>query len=139
MFTEDIKNIKSTKKELREFGLTMGIVLFIIVAVMTLLLKKPINYYFVIVATFFIALGLVLPKVLKPLQKGWMTFSIVIGFFMSRVILTILFYLVLTPIGLLMKIFGKDILDERIDKTKTSYWQDVEDKVKAKESYENQY
>jgi len=139
MFIEDIKNIKSGKKELREFGLTIGIALFIIVFVMTFFLKKSVNYYFVGTAVIFIVFGFFLPKVLKPFQKVWMTFSVVMGFFMSRVVLTVLFYLVLSPIGLLMKIFGKDVLDQRIDETKDSYWQDIDGKVKPRESYENQY
>ena len=61
------------------------------------------------------------------------------GFFVSRVILFVLFYVVLTPMGLIARLLGKDILDQKIDKSKKSYWQDREGAAKTKESYENQY
>jgi len=137
MFSEEIKNIKSGKKELREFGLTIGIILVILGSV-ALWRSKPIFPYFLSVGIIFVTLGLASPNILKPFQRAWMTFSIIIGFFMSRLILTILFYLVITPIGTLAKIFGKDILDQRIDRKSESYWKERTVTVK-KESYENQY
>ena len=82
--------------------------------------------------------GVVAPQVLKPLQKAWMAFSVIIGFFMSRLILAILFFGVITPIGLLMKLFRQDILGQRIEKSISSYWRE-RPAAKAKESYENQY
>ena len=58
---------------------------------------------------------------------------------MSRIILTALFYVGVTPIGIIMRIFGKDMLDEKIDKKRSSYWHDRSAEVKDKKSYENQY
>jgi hypothetical protein len=80
-----------------------------------------------------------MPKTLKPLQKAWMASALVIGFVMSRLILGILFYLVMTPIGLLMKLFGKDLLDERLEKEKASYWIERGKDAIAAESYEKQF
>ena len=68
-----------------------------------------------------------------------MGFSVVMGFFMSRVILFILFYAVLTPISFITRIFGKDILDQRIDKKAKSYWHGRLAEDKDAKSYENQY
>jgi hypothetical protein len=68
-----------------------------------------------------------------------MGLGIVLGFFVSRIILSIIFFGVITPIGLLMKLFGKDILDERIEKGKASYWHQRPDARRPKTSYENQY
>ena len=68
-----------------------------------------------------------------------MALAIIIGFFMSRLLLTLLFYGVMTPIGLAMKLFGKDTLDERIEKGKASYWQELPTGRKVKEHYERQY
>ena len=135
---EEIKDIKSTKKELREFGLTIGIILVILGAV-ALWRGKPIAPYFLGVGALFIIFGLVLWRLLKPLQKVWMSFSIVLGFFVSRFILTVLFYGTITPISFVMKLLGKDILDEHIDKTRTSYWHEIDTEKKDKKSYENQY
>ena len=135
---EEIKDIKSGKKELREFGLTIGIILVILGSI-ALWRNKAFYPYFLAPGALFILSGLTLPGILKPLQKAWMAFSIVIGFFVSRIILTVLFYLAVTPIGLIMKIFAKDLLDQRIDKNKPSYWHDLSAEPKTKESYENQY
>ena len=136
---EELKKIKSGKKELREFGITIGIVLILITLIALFFFKKPFNIKLLIIAGFFIGFGVFFPIVLKPLQKIWMGFSIIIGFFMSRVILSILFFLVLTPIGLIMRLFGKDILDQKLDKTADTYWHDVKDGIRPKESYEKQY
>ena len=138
MFFEEIKDIKSGKKQLREFGLTMGIILVILGAI-ALWRGKPVYLYLLVASGIFIGFGLGFPKPLKPIHKIWMSFSIIIGFFVSRLILSVLFYAVLTPIGLIMRIFGRDILDQRIDKNKHSYWQEVKDGIKSRESYENQY
>lgn len=138
MFFEEIKDIKSGKNQLREFGLTIGIILVILGAI-ALWRGKPVYLHLLVAAGIFIGFGLGFPKPLKPIHKIWMSFSIIIGFFVSRLILSVLFYAVLTPIGLIMRIFGKDILDQRIDKNKHSYWQEVKAGIKSRESYENQY
>ena len=135
---EEIKDIKSGKKELREFGLTIGIIL-VILGALALWRGKPVSAYFLIGGAAFITLGLLLPRPLKPLQKAWMGFSVVIGFFVSRIILFVLFYAVLTPIGLIARLVGKDVLDQRLDRKSASYWREKEPAVKTKESYENQY
>ena len=135
---EEIKDIKRGKKELREFGLTIGIILVILGSV-ALWRGKAIFPYFLGVGVTFITLGIFSPGALKRLQKIWMGFSIILGFFMSRIILTALFYVGITPIGIIMRIFGKDMLDEKIDKKRSSYWHDRSAEVKDKKSYENQY
>jgi len=134
----ELKNIKSTKKELKEFGLTIGIILSVLGGI-GLWRGKPVGPYFLGAGIIFITLGLTLPRILKPLQKVWMGFSVVMGFFMSRVILFILFYAVLTPISFATRIFGKDILDEKLDKEAKSYWHERLAEVKDAKSYENQY
>jgi len=135
---EDIKNIKSTKKELREFGLTIGIILVILGSI-ALWRNKDIYPYFLGIGITFIVLGLTFYKILLPLQKIWMGLSLVIGFFVSRIILSILYYLVITPIGLVMRLFKKDVIDQNINKNANSYWHEKEDQPKEKSSYENQY
>jgi len=134
---DEFRDIKSGKKELREFGLTMGVILVILGGV-ALWRGRPTYPYLFGCGALFAAAGLALPAALKPLQKAWMAFGIMLGFVMSRVVLAILFYAVITPIGLATKIFGMDVLDQRIDKKANTYWKDRAE-VKTKESYENQY
>ena len=135
---EDIRKIKSSRKELREFGITIGIVLLLLSGI-ALWRGKASFPYFGISGILFIGIGFTAPNILKPLQKMWMGMSVVIGFFMSRLILTVLFYGVITPIGLLTRLLGKDVLDQRLCKEKTSYWCDRAATVKDKNSCENQY
>ncbi|MCM8760773.1 MAG: SxtJ family membrane protein [Candidatus Omnitrophica bacterium] len=135
---EDIKNIKSGRKQLREFGLTIGGVLLMLGG-LAMWRGKTSWPYLLCSGSSFLALGIVFPEVLKPLQKAWMALGLVIGFFVSHGILAILFYFVITPIGLLIKFFGKDVLDQRIDKRRDSYWHMRTGPARTKESYENQY
>ncbi len=135
---EDLKHIKSTMRELREFGVTMGAIL-IVFADVAMFRGKAFGPYVLGAGFIFFAIGLTFSAVLRPLQKIWMGLGLVLGFFVSRIILSIIFFGVITPIGLLMKLFGKDILDERIDKSRASYWHERPSVAKPKTSYENQY
>ncbi|MBL7157983.1 MAG: hypothetical protein ISS91_00520 [Candidatus Omnitrophica bacterium] len=135
---DEILTIKSEKKHLREFGLTIGIILCFLGGI-GLWRGKEIYPYFFTVGGIFIVTGVFIPFILKPLQKAWMGFSIILGFFVSRIIMTILFYFVLTPIGIIMRLLGKDLLDQKIDKNKVSYWHQRDAKQKDAKSYENQY
>lgn len=135
---EDISNIKSDRKKLREFGLTMGAV-FLVFFGLALMRGRTSCRYFLVIGLLCICLGVIRPGLLKPFQRAWMMFAVVIGFFMSRVILIFLFYGVLTPTGLLAKLFCKDVLDERISRDRVSYWTERPTVAKAKKSYENQF
>jgi hypothetical protein len=91
----------------------------------------------------FFVLGAVLrPKpVLSGLYKLWMGLAIVLGAIVSRVILTLLFYVVVTPIGLLRRLFAGDGLGLKRDKERETYWikRAEEDKIKPPEKYEKMY
>jgi len=138
----NIKSLKSDKKELRKFGIEIGVFLIILYFVVLVLFKaSKINVIYV--AIIFISLGCFLPIILKPFYKIWMPFAImlgtIIGAIVSPIVLLVLFYVALTPIGLIMKLFGKDLLDQKIDKNKASYWHARDAKPKEAKSYENQY
>ena len=134
----DIKKIKSGKKELKEFGLTVGAALFILGAIMAWR-SKPLAPYFLGTGIVLALLGFTFYKILMPLQKAWMAFAVVMGFVMSRIILAIVFYAVVTPIGLIFRILRKDILDQRIDRERESYWIELPEEVKAIDTYEKQF
>ena len=61
-------------------------------------------------------------KVLTPLNKLWFEFGIILGAIVAPVIMSIIFFLVITPIGLIMKIIGKDLLNKKYDRIKNTYW-----------------
>ncbi len=138
MLLEDIKNIKSTKKELRKFGLVVG-AFFGFIGLLFLWRGKPSYPYLFALSAFLLVFGIVFPIILKPIQKIWMTIALIIGFFMTRVILCLLFYFIITPISLLSKAFGIRFLDKAIEKSKNSYWIQRDQNSFNEERYEKQY
>ncbi|MFX0197132.1 MAG: SxtJ family membrane protein [Candidatus Hodarchaeota archaeon] len=135
---EEIKNIKSGRRELRKFGITVGIVLGLLGG---LFFWRGRDYYsyFLILSAALILLGLTIPILLKPVYKMWMTLAMLMGWVMTRVILSILFYLVITPIGLLAKLLGKNFLELKFNRNADSYWI-PKGKVKSERScYERQF
>lgn len=73
-------------------------------------------------ALFFFATALVGYPVLKPVYIAWMAFAFVLGWVNTRILLGLFYYLVLTPIGLILRLSGKDLIDQRIDREAKSYW-----------------
>jgi len=121
MFIEEIKNIKSGKKELREFGIVMSIAMNF--ADLLLFWKRgEVFIPLVIFSALFLFLGLFGHRLLRPIYKIWMTISLIMGRVVSALILAILFYLIFTPIGLIAKLFHKDFLDLKFGSPQGSYW-----------------
>ena len=118
---EEIKNINTDIKNIKKFGFLMGGVL---IAISIISLWKELSYFQVIfvIGLSFILLGFIIPKILKPIYIIWMTFATILGWIMTRVILTVLFYLIVTPIGLIARIFGVKFLDLSWNKNVNSYW-----------------
>jgi uncharacterized membrane protein len=138
MIIEEIRNIKSDKNECRKFGLSVGIVL-IIIALILAYFDKASYVYFGTIGGILIIAGVAVPIFLLPLQKIWMSIAVILGFIMTRVILFVLYYLILTPIGLIARIFGKDFLDLNINKDQVSYWNIRDSKTYEKLDTERQF
>jgi len=90
-------------------------------------------------AIFFLFFGFAAPRLLKPLQKLWMGLALVMGWVMSRLLLIVIFYFVMTPVGFLARLFGKDFLDIGNKEHKDSYWMPCKKKNDTKMDYENQF
>ena len=105
----------------RSFGLVFFFVL-IIIGLWPLKNNGDLRIYFVLLSMPFLILGLINSKLLNPLNLLWFKFGILIGSFMAPIVMGIVFFLVVTPTGLIMKMFGKKMLDEPFDKNKKSYW-----------------
>jgi hypothetical protein len=73
-------------------------------------------------ASFFLLTGFFATPVLRPVYIGWMKFAFALAWVNTRIILGVSYYVVLTPIGLVMRLFGKDFLSERIDRSASTYW-----------------
>ena len=112
---DDIK-ISSNKS----FGIVFFIV-FILIALYPLLNDQEIRTWALIISAVFLILGLLKSKLLTPLNKLWFRFGIFLGKIISPIIMGFIFFLVVTPIGFLMRLLGKDVLNLKYNK-KRSYW-----------------
>jgi hypothetical protein len=135
---QQINDLKTDTPNLRKFGLLVGGVALLIGLV--LLLRHKTNYpYLIWPGAILIAFGAVWPGTLKYLYIAWMTLAFALGFIMSHVILTLFFFLLVTPISLLARLVGKDFLNRKLDLQATTYWIPREAKAKTPESYQQQY
>lgn len=105
----------------RSFGLVFFFVL-IIIGLWPLKSNEDIRIYFVLTSIVFLILGLINSRLLNPLNKLWFKFGNFIGAFMAPIVMGIIFFFVVTPTGLIMKMFGKKMMDKKFDKNKKSYW-----------------
>ena len=130
-----MEKINSDTKSLRKFGMTMGIALLAI-AVFIIVRHQHSPLPVLIIALIFFILGAATPALLKPVYIVWMKFAYLLGWVNTRLILLIIFYLVFTPIGLVMRLCGIDPLERKINKKAGSYWKK---RGLSKPSYERQF
>ena len=104
----------------RSFGIVFSLV-FLLIALYPLINNEDIRLWSLVISLIFLALGLIKSKILSPLNKIWFKFGIILGLVVSPVIMGIIFFLVVTPIGFIMRLLGKDILNLNYQNDK-SYW-----------------
>ena len=104
----------------RSFGIVFFVV-FLLVTLYPLIYGGEIRIWSLVISLIFLVLGLANSKLLSPLNKIWFKFGIVLGKIISPIIMGVIFFLVVTPIGFIMRVFGKDVLNLKYNKNK-SYW-----------------
>ena len=135
---EEIKKIKSEKSDWQKFGIIIGSILLVIAVFLFSKENELFQIFFTLGITFFI-FGITIPFILKPIYLLWMFLGTIFGWLMTRLILSFLFYIVFTPIGLFLRFFGKQFLDLRWDKSKESYWNNRDNKHSIKGQHEKQF
>tara|TARA_B100000424_G_C22907056_1_gene482484 strand:+ start:434 stop:817 length:384 start_codon:yes stop_codon:yes gene_type:complete len=118
----------------RNFGIVFFIVFFVI-GLWPVLNEENLRTWSILISLIFLFLGIINSRVLTPLNIIWMKFGIILGSIISPIVMGFVFFGVVTPIGLLMRIFKKDLLNLKLN-TKKSYW--IE-KDKIKSSMKNQF
>ena len=118
----------------RNFGIVFFIVFFLI-AVYPLINNGNIRVWSLIISIIFLILGLINSKLLLPLNKVWFKFGLLLGSVISPIVMGIIFFLVVTPIALILRAIGKDVLNLKKNNNKT-YW--IE-KTEQKSSMKNQF
>tara|TARA_S200000501_G_scaffold114548_1_gene107629 strand:- start:410 stop:793 length:384 start_codon:yes stop_codon:yes gene_type:complete len=127
-----MKNIKTSSN--KSFGIVFFIV-FTIISLFPLVNKEDIRIWSLVIALIFLILTLFNSKALTPMNKLWTRFGFFLGNFISPFVMGVIFFFVVTPIGLLMRLFGKDVLNLKINKSNT-YWIK---KTNKKSSMEKQF
>ena len=118
----------------RSFGKVFFIV-FLLIALYPLLKGNDLRIWSLVISFIFLALGLINSKILTPLNRLWFKFGLLLGRFISPLIMGIIFFVVVTPTGIIMRLLKKDLLNLKYNK-KESYWID---KTGPKSKMKNQF
>ena len=105
----------------RSFGIVFFIV-FLIISFYPLINQENIRVWSLIISLIFLILGLLNSKILNPFNKLWFKFGLMLGRLISPVIMASIFFLIVTPIGLIMKVARKDSMGKKYNKKAKSYW-----------------
>ena len=116
------------KSSNRSFGLLFFIV-FLIIGFWPLFDKKNINYVSISIAVLFLILGLKNAKILTPLNKFWVKLGEILGNVIAPIIMALVYFIILTPISLIVRLFGKDLLGLKFLQNKKSYWINRKNKI----------
>ena len=104
----------------KSFGIVFFVV-FLLISLYPLINQENIRIWSLIISFIFLILGLLNSKILNPFNKLWFKFGIILGRIISPIVMSIIFFFVVTPIALLMKLLKKDLLNLKFNKTST-YW-----------------
>ena len=138
MIREELKALKTGPRELRRFGLSVGGV-FLLLGAWFLYRHRPWSPYLVAPGALLLALGALAPRSLKAVYVGWMALAFTLGMIVSTLLLTLCFYAVVTPVGWLARLCGKDFLQQKWDPRAASYWMPRPVAPQQRTDYERQF
>ena len=105
----------------KSFGLLFFVV-FLILALWPLKNGSNINLYFIITSAIFLILGLINSKLLSPLNKSWIKLGEILGMIIAPIVMALVYFVILTPLSFIVRLFGKDLLGLKFLKEKETYW-----------------
>ena len=105
----------------KSFGLLFFVV-FLIIGLWPLKNGENLNIYFITASVVFLILGLLNSKLLTPLNKSWIKLGEILGIIIAPIVMALVYFVILTPVSLIVRIFGKDLLGLRFLKEKETYW-----------------
>tara|TARA_A100001011_G_scaffold332177_1_gene359095 strand:- start:494 stop:874 length:381 start_codon:yes stop_codon:yes gene_type:complete len=120
--------MKKNKNTNRSFGILFFIVFFII-GIWPILSGNELRLWSFIIAIIFLILGIIQSRFLTPLNLAWIKFGELLGVIIAPIIMGLVYFLVVLPIGILMKILGKDLLELKFKKNVISYWNKKDTKI----------
>ena len=108
------------KENNKSFGILFFLV-FLLIALWPVKDSESIRLWSIIISFLFLILGITNSKFLTPLKKGWIKLGEILGKFIAPIVMGFIYFFVITPIGILLRLFGKDLLNIKFNKNK-SYW-----------------
>ncbi len=135
---DELKSLSTTTRDLRKFGLMVGGV-FLLLGGIALLRHKWTAAWLLTPGILLFGFGLIWPRALKLVYIAWMSLALGLGLVVSSILLTVFFYVVITPIGLIARLAGKDFLSLKMEPAAKSYWQAREKSILTPAEYEQQF
>jgi len=105
----------------RSFGILFFVV-FLILSLWPLKNGNNLNLYFLITSGIFLILGAINSKLLTPLNKTWIKFGEILGLIIAPIVMSLVYFVILTPVSLIVRLFGKDLLGLKFIKENETYW-----------------
>ena len=105
----------------RSFGLLFFIV-FMVVGLWPTIKGETANIYLILISLFFLIFGLINSKILSPFNKAWIKFGEILGLIIAPIIMALVYFIILTPISLIVRMLGKDLLGLKFLKKQDTYW-----------------
>ncbi len=135
---DELRSLSTTTRDLRKFGLMVGGI-FLVLGGFALWRHKWTAPWLLTPGFILFGLGLVWPRALKLIYIAWMGLAFGLGLIVSSILLTVFFYVVITPIGLIARLAGKDFLSLKMEPNAKSFWQSREKTVLTAAEYEQQF
>jgi succinate-acetate transporter protein len=105
----------------RSFGILFFLV-FLILSLWPLKSGNNLNFYFFVISVIFLILGALNSKLLSPLNKAWIKFGEILGLIIAPIVMSLVYFVILTPVSLIVRLFGKDLLGLKFIKENETYW-----------------
>ena len=110
-----------TQSSNRSFGILFFVV-FLIISLWPLKNGNTLNFYFLVASIIFLILGAFNSKLLSPLNKAWIKFGEILGLIIAPIVMSLVYFVILTPVSLIVRLFGKDLLGLKFIKENETYW-----------------
>ena len=105
----------------RSFGILFFLV-FLILSLWPLKSGNNLNFYFFVISVIFLILGALNSKLLSPLNKAWIKFGEILGLIIAPIVMGLVYFVILTPVSLIVRLFGKDLLGLKFINENETYW-----------------
>lgn len=140
MFPNRNNTPEQKRKQLRQFGLMVGGI-FALIGFWQLFRghHETVRIILWSIGGLLIGFGAIAPAVLAPVYAVWMKLAFLLGWVNTRILLSLIFFLMITPVGLVTRLFGRDALNLRFDRKATTYWRPRQPVASIKEHCERQY